>query len=35
MRIDFDPKTLWLIPLGIALWFLVWALWHWWRESRR
>ena len=35
MRIDFDAETLWLIPLGIALWFLVWVLWRWWLESRR
>ena len=35
MKIYFDAEILWLLPLGFALWFLVWVLWRWWRESRR
>jgi len=32
---EFHSETLWLIPLGLALWFLFWVLWNWWREEHR
>ena len=35
MQMEFDAKALWLIPAGLALWFMIWALWNWWREERR
>ncbi|MFZ0337772.1 MAG: hypothetical protein WAL45_07050 [Terracidiphilus sp.] len=35
MKLEFDVGMLWLIPVGIALWFMVWVLWSWWREERR
>lgn len=35
LKIGFNAETLWLIPLGLALWFMIWALWNWWREEHR
>lgn len=35
MKIEIDAVGLWLIPLGLALWFLFWVLWNLWREERR
>ena len=35
MEIRSDTELFWLVPLGLALWFLIWALWNWWREERR
>jgi len=35
MNIEFNPEAVWLIPVGLALWFMIWALWNWWREERR
>ena len=35
MEIRSDAEVFWLVPLGLALWFLIWALWNWWREERR
>jgi cytochrome c-type biogenesis protein CcmH/NrfF len=35
MKLEIDAVTLWLIPAGIALWFMIWVLWHWRREERR
>lgn len=35
MKLEFDAEMLWLISTGIALWFLVWVLWNWWREEHR
>jgi hypothetical protein len=34
MRTPFDLQSLWLIPVSLALWFLVWVLWHWQKEER-
>jgi hypothetical protein len=35
VKLEFDAVTLWLIPVGIALWFMIWVLWNWRREERR
>ena len=35
MKVVFDAEALALIPVGISLWFMVWALWNWLREERR
>ena len=35
MKLEIDAVTLWLIPVGIALWFMIWVLWNWRREERR
>jgi len=35
MKLEFDAVALWLIPVGIALWFMIWALWNWRMEERR
>jgi hypothetical protein len=35
MKLEFDVETLALIPVGIALWFMIWVLWNWRREERR
>jgi hypothetical protein len=31
----FRAETLLLIPVALAVGFLLWALWNWWREERR
>jgi len=35
MKVVLDAETLALIPLGIALWFMMWVLWNWRKEERR
>jgi hypothetical protein len=35
MKLEFDVETLALIPVGIAIWFMMWVLWNWRREERR
>ena len=35
MKLEFDAVTLWLIPVGIAIWFMIWVLLNWRREERR
>lgn len=35
VKLELDVGMLWLIPVGIALWFMIWALWNWRREERR
>jgi len=35
MKEVIDAEMLALIPVAIALWFMVWVLWNWWREPRR
>ena len=35
MTIDFNEKSLWLIPAGLAILFMLWVLWNWRREERR
>ncbi len=35
MTLEFHAESLWLIPVGLALWFMLWVLWNWWREERR
>jgi hypothetical protein len=35
MKVVFDAEAFALIPVGIALWFMVWVLWNWWREPPR
>jgi len=33
MTIEIHDQALWLIPVGLAVGFMVWVLWHWWREE--
>ena len=33
MTIEIHEQTLWLIPVGLAVGFMVWVLWNWWREE--
>jgi hypothetical protein len=35
VKLEFDAVALWLIPVGIALWFMIWVLLNWRREERR
>jgi hypothetical protein len=35
MKLVLDVETLALIPVGIALWFMMWVLWNWRKEERR
>ncbi len=33
MTIEIHEQTLWLIPVSLAVGFMVWVLWNWWREE--
>ena len=33
MTLEIHEQTLWLIPVGLAVSFMVWVLWNWWREE--
>lgn len=33
MTLEIHEQTLWLIPVGLAVGFMVWVLWHWWLED--
>jgi len=33
MTIEIHAQTLWLIPVSLAVGFMVWVLWNWWREE--
>jgi hypothetical protein len=35
MTLEIHEQTLWLIPVGLAVSFMVWVLWNWWREEHR
>jgi hypothetical protein len=35
MTLEIHEQTLWLIPVGFAVGFMVWVLWHWWLEEHR
>jgi hypothetical protein len=35
MTIEIHEQTLWLIPVSLAVGFMLWVLWNWWREERR
>lgn len=35
MTVDLHEQSLWLIPVSLAVGFMVWVLWNWWREERR
>ena len=35
MKLVLDAQMLALIPVGIALWFMIWVLWNWRKEERR
>jgi hypothetical protein len=35
MTIEIHEQTLWLIPVSLAIGFMVWVLWNWWREEYR
>jgi hypothetical protein len=33
MTIEIHAQTLWLIPVVLAIGFMLWVLWNWWREE--
>lgn len=35
MAIDVHPEGVLLVAAGFAIWFMLWVLWHWWKEERR
>ncbi len=35
MTLEIHEQTLWLVPVGLAVGFMVWVLWNWWREEHR
>jgi len=35
VTVEFHEESLWLIPVGFAVYFMVWVLWHWWKEEHR
>ncbi len=35
MTLEIHEQTLWLIPVGLAVSFMVWVLCNWWREEHR
>lgn len=35
MAVDFHPEAALLVPAAFAIWFMLWVLWHWWKEERR
>ena len=35
MAVDVHPEGLLLVPAAFAIWFMLWALWHWWKEEKR
>jgi hypothetical protein len=34
MTVEIHEQTLWLIPVGLAVGFMVWVFLNWWREER-
>ena len=34
MTLEIHEQTLWLIPVGLAVSFMVWVFLNWWREER-
>jgi len=35
VTLEFQVQELWLLPAGLAIWFMLWVLWKWWQEERR
>lgn len=35
MAVDVQPEGLLLVPAAFAIWFMLWVLWHWWKEEKR
>ena len=35
MTVEVHEQTLWLVPVGMAIGFMLWVLWHWLKEERR
>jgi hypothetical protein len=35
MTLEIHEQTLWLIPVSLAVSFMIWVLLNWWREERR
>lgn len=35
MTIEIHAQTLWLIPVGFAVGFMLWVLWNWFREEHQ
>ena len=35
MAVDIHAEGLLLVPAALAIWFMLWALWHWRKEEKR
>ena len=35
MTLEIHEQTLWLIPVGLAVSFMIWVLLNWWHEEHR
>ncbi len=35
MTVEFREESLLLIPVCMAIGFMLWVLWNWWKEERR
>lgn len=35
VAIDVHPEGLLLVPAAFAICFMLWVLWHWWKEEKR
>jgi hypothetical protein len=35
VTVEFREESLLLIPIGLAISFMLWVLWNWWKEERR
>lgn len=33
--LELHGESLWIIPVGLAIWFMLWVLWSWHKEERR
>jgi hypothetical protein len=33
MTVVFQEESLWLVPAGLAIYFMLWVLRNWWREQ--
>ncbi len=35
MTVELNENAPWLILVGLAICFMLWVLWNWWKEERR
>jgi hypothetical protein len=35
LTLEFNPESFLLVPAALAIYFMLWVLWHWWREEKR